>query len=146
MKARKLNSILKGNFYTRKNFLGVYPSCKIPETKKTKYCFISNTENHNEPGEHWVVWFIKNSEIFFFDSFGRSPYDRSFPHSFADLADQFKKCNYVSIPVQHPNTPWCGLHCMHFIYIFSIGLSVDDFLDDYEKNEIVSICKLIFTK
>lgn len=146
MRARKLKQILTKNPYTRRVFLGVYPSCKVPVSKRKSYCFISNTQSHEKTGKHWVVWFIKNDRVLFFDSFGRSPYNADFPHSFMDMAERFQKCSYVAKPVQHPSSAWCGLHCMHFIFMLAVGLSVDEFLKNYEKNDIVKLFNFIFSK
>ena len=60
-----INNLLK-NF---KNFEGCYFKDQIPLIENNK-SLISNLQNSNESGSHWVNLFRKNNNIFIFDSFG----------------------------------------------------------------------------
>lgn len=54
------------------NFMGVYPSDKLPKTIKTPCSLIFNYDSSHLPGSHWVaVWISKN--VYWFDSFGMPP-------------------------------------------------------------------------
>ena len=139
MNGRALDQFLKNNDYTKRYFLGTYPACKVPTSRKKVFCFITNTDEHDKPGKHWVAWFVRGKEVTFFDSFGRSPFNSAFPHDFIDFSEKFEKCKFISNPVQEPGSPWCGLHCIHFIFMMCVGLDVGDFLKNYKTSNIISI-------
>ena len=139
MNTRDLNKLLMNNDYTKRYYLGTFPACRTPKSRKKVYSFITNTDEHDKPGKHWVAWVVRGKEVKFFDSFGRSPYDNTFPHDFVDILERFERCIFVSEPVQKPGSPWCGLHCIHFIFMMLAGLDVEDFLENYKTSDIISI-------
>ncbi|GFU88482.1 uncharacterized protein TNCV_3354211 [Trichonephila clavipes] len=56
-----------------RDFLGVYPSDKIPKVKK-KAALVVNTDPHDEEGSHWLAMYIQDEKtIEFFDSYGFPP-------------------------------------------------------------------------
>ena len=71
----KLNNILTNIPVTKKTFIGTFPGCILPSTNAKQYSFITNTDLHNQSGEHWNAWMVKGKHIIFFDSFGRDPRD-----------------------------------------------------------------------
>ena len=81
----QLESLLRRNPITKRYFIGVYPSCIYPRSRKKTYCFITNTDDHEEGGEHWNGFFVRDKTLYFFDSFGRSPNDDTLPHSYRDI-------------------------------------------------------------
>ena len=129
-----IDKILKNNHVTRNMFLGTYPACIIPKTKKTKYSFVSNTDIHSQSGRHWVAWVIEDDEVLFFDSFGRTVFDPTLPNYYRDFVKNFKivKCN--TIQVQSFKSVACGYFCIHFIYLASLGMNFKHFLRDYSIN------------
>ena len=80
-----LDRILKRDHVTKKGYLGAYPACEIPISKKTRYFFITNTDRHDKPGKHWTAWMVEGDKVEFFDSFGRSPNNKQFPYEFKDF-------------------------------------------------------------
>ena len=130
----EIDKILKNNYVTRNQFIGTYPACIVPETKKTKYTFVSNTHVHSLSGEHWVAWMVDGHEVLFFDSFGRSVFDPTLPDYFRDFVKNFKivKCNTVQI--QDVNSIACGYFCIHFLYLATFGMNFKHFLSDYSIN------------
>ena len=105
-----------------------------PQTKRTFYTFISNSEEHDKAGEHWNAWVVSGSTVTFFDSFSRDPRHKHFPRHYTEFIKKFDKVNFVSKRVQSTKSTYCGLFCMHFIYIMSLGLDVNSFLEDYSSN------------
>lgn len=135
METDELNMILFGNSATNRYFIGTLPSCEIPPAKVTTYCFITNTDVHDKPGQHWNGWFIRDGTLSFFDSFGRDPRDTtSFPRYYQDFVRHFDSVEYVSVPIQKLTSTACGLFCVHFIYLFSFGLDFRYFLSEYYRN------------
>ena len=128
-----LNNVLFSNPFTRNRFLGTFPACAPICTRKKIYGFITNTEKHDESGEHWCAWWVKKDHAVFFDSFGRPPTDEAFPRDFRKLAGRFKSCSYIDLPVQLPGTTSCGHFCADFIYRMCRGKSVTNFLLKYSE-------------
>ena len=60
-----LNQILQRNPITKKVYLGTYPACEIPKSRKKRYCFITNTDQHDEPGTHWTAWMVEGDNVEF---------------------------------------------------------------------------------
>ena len=81
----KLNSGLKKNHATKKNFIGTFPGCVLPSKNTKHYSFITNTDLHRQSGEHWNAWVVKENNIIFSDSFGRDPRHTSFPNNYKTL-------------------------------------------------------------
>ena len=139
----QLDDILLNTSVTSKSYIGTYPSCFSPTSTRPYYTFISNTEEHDENGEHWCAWVVKDDTVCFFDSFGRSPNDETLPKYFKDIVKKFKIVRYTNYRVQDWSSKACGYFCIHFIYVFSLGLDYKDFLNDYsrdfEKNDSVAL-------
>lgn len=134
LRTEDLNKILKNDLVTSKTYLGAFPSCIFPKTKKKQYSWISNTDNHVEKGEHWVCWFVNGNKVNFFDSYGRHPDDSTLPFNFQEFANQFNVIKFSTKRVQRWDSSACGYFCVHFIYVLSLGLDYDVFLNDYSKS------------
>ena len=135
MRTENLNKILQTSAVTRKSYLGTYPACIFPKTNKNMYSFISNTSNHfDTKGEHWVGWFINGDIVSFFDSYGRSPYDVTFPHHFKTFANKFKTLKFSKRRIQGWTSVACGYFTIHFIYDFCLGIDYKNFLNEYSRS------------
>ena len=130
----QLDDILFNTNVTSKHYIGTYPSCFSPTSTKPFYTFISNTEEHDKNGEHWCAWVVKGDTVCFFDSFGRSPYNKTLPDYYRDIVKKFNFIRYTNFRVQGWTSKACGYFCIHFIYILSLGLDFKDFLDDYSQD------------
>jgi hypothetical protein len=139
----ELDRILKHAKVTRVKYLGAYPSCITPKTKRRNYSFISNTDEHHEIGEHWCAWVVDGEKIYFFDSFGRDPWDTSLPTHFKDIVRGYNHVEYTNVRVQDWTSTTCGHFCIHFIYTLSLGLSYENFLNEYStdflNNDLVAL-------
>ncbi len=124
MNTLDLNNILLANPVTKRFFLGTYPACITPETNKKFYTFITNTDTHDESGEHWNAWVVNNDSVTFFDSYGRSPHLLNY----YDVVKKFNHVKYTTKCLQDVNSQTCGLFCIHFLYTMSLKLLVDSFL------------------
>ena len=130
-----IDGILKTHPLTRKSFLGTYPACVFPKTNKKVYSFVSNTSDHLDDGSHWIGWMIDSDRATFFDSYGRSPDDYTLPHHFKTFAKKFRTVQFTKRRIQGWNSVACGYFCIHFIYIFSLGLDYENFLNDYSRSD-----------
>ena len=126
-----LNQVLFSNPFTSKYFIGTFPACAPIRTRKRTYGFITNTDCHDRPGQHWCAWWIQDGNALFFDSFGRPPTHHSFPRDFHKISRSYKSCKYVPRAVQLVGTTSCGHFCAHFMYEMSNKKSVRRFLSYY---------------
>ena len=131
---KDLNKILYENSVTKRFFVGSHPSCILPKTTKTFYSFITNTQNHDEFGEHWNAWIVDGRRVTFFDSFGRDPTDATLPKHYKDFIRRFRRVDWVKTRVQGWDSKACGYFCIHFIYLISVGFSTKIFLNDYSTD------------
>ena len=131
METSELNSILYDNSATSRYFIGTFPACEFPITKRQKYCFVTNTDRHDGAGKHWNSWFVCGDKLYFFDSFGRQPQDKDFPNEYNDFIKKFNIVEYTKTPIQAPESMLCGMFCVHFIYVMSFGLNFMYFLSEY---------------
>jgi len=53
-----------------KNFRGVFLSDTLPKKPKRNECAIMNQDNTSGDGMHWVAWFKRGNDKWYFDSFG----------------------------------------------------------------------------
>ena len=127
----EIDNILKNNAVTKHKFMGTFPSCMYPRTTRREYCFITNTDDHTQSGIHWIAWYIKNSTVSLFDSFGRSPSDDYFPEQYLDFIRKFRCVKYAKRQIQKTGSTSCGYFCIHFIYLLSLGLDFEGFLEEY---------------
>ena len=131
---KDLNDILFKNSVTKRYYIGTFPACLFPIINSKKATFITNTDEHDNSGEHWNAWVVVDDCLTFFDSFGRSPLDITLPKQYHDFAKTFKKYKYVKYRVQDWSSNMCGYFCVHFIYILSCNLEIKHFLADYTTN------------
>ena len=136
---KKLDMILKRNNVTKRHFIGAFPACMYPDVNRNVYSFITNTDEHDERGEHWNSWFVRNDKITFFDSFGRPPDDPSLPQHYRDIIQKFKVIEFSRRQLQGWTSNTCGYFCIHFIYVLSFGLSFENYMmeyfDDFDLND-----------
>ena len=136
----QLNNVLMKNPVTKKSYIGTIPGCLIPSIKSKRYSFITNTDLHHEHGEHWNAWVVHGDKILFFDSFGRDPRDPSFPEIYKDVLNRFETFKYTKTQIQNVTSSTCGYYCIHFLYVLSLGLDFDffmnEYMDDFRRNDI----------
>ena len=138
MNGRDVDLILKNNSVTKHLYTGTFPACISPGTNRASYSFISNTQEHNEPGDHWVGWFIRDGKVTFMDTFGRAPDDETFPNYFSDFIEKFDNVEFSRVQIQSISSRLCGFFCIQFVYIMSLGLEIDSFINEYTTDTLVN--------
>ena len=101
-------------------------------------------------GRHWVVLYVKDKTVEFFDSFGRNPKD-------VQNGDLFMQCIgdktlvVTSKNVQHPKSYVCGWYCLAYA-MCRVKLSLLKFYQLFTDNQcrnddvVVYIVKKLFIK
>ena len=131
----QIDTILKENIYTKRYYYRTLPSCRaVHLPKRRKFAFITNVDHHSSGGTHWTAWYSISDHVYFFDSFGRSPEDPSFPHVYRDILLNFKSFTYFNKQIQSTSSYTCGYFCTHFILNFCLGLDMKSFESDYSDN------------
>ena len=77
---------------------------------------------------------VKENSVIFFDSFGRDPRDTSFPNNYKNIVETFNSFEYSEVQIKDSTSVTCGYFCIHFIYILSLGLDLEFFLNEYSNN------------
>ena len=127
---RKYN-IFRGTFSAN-----TVPLINLNETQ----AFIVNTQNNNQPGEHWTVLIVNKSRCIFFYSFGIELLNLSILDSLKNLGVKFYR--YNTKPIQPLFSENCGYYCIAFILSYINNIDLSDFMYNFSTNNILnnSIC------
>lgn len=121
MYTKELKSRLK-----RYRLRGVYPIDRLPHRKMCGG-YIINTDEHDEPGEHWVAVFVNTRGTDYFDSYGRPPIDKRI------LKFLGSNVSYNSRMLQGPTSRVCGHYCVYFIKHRSKGWSAERIINSFPR-------------
>ena len=88
------------------NFNGVFAVDQLPEVAQPGL-YIANTDESNEDGEHWVLYYVCNDgTIEFLDTFGRKPHKR-----------WHGDWKYNTRMIQCPLSTACGYHVLSYAHL-----------------------------
>lgn len=135
MNTQQIQAILQNDYMTKGLFQGVFPMDELPSSCDGMY--VINTDDHDEPGEHWVA--VYNKE--YFDSFGVPPQDKR-------LID-FLGPNviYNSVPLQQLLTNACGFYCVYYLLERARGERIEDIIHVLNHSDSDFVVKqLIFDR
>ena len=74
MNTAQIRRILLTDYMTSDCFRGVFAMNTLPNMEPG--CYIINTHDDDQPGEHWLAVYNDHGHIEYFDSFGRPPLDK----------------------------------------------------------------------
>ena len=118
---------------TKDIFLGVYASNTLPIIPRNKkIALIVNTDPANKPGQHWCAFYFTPSSVYFFDSYGNSPYTSSFHR----LMRQRRYKHVFGRRIQG-NGRVCGYYCVYFILAMIRNREFSHFGTDLNANDRV---------
>ena len=121
MNSLQIDKILKGNCHSKKYFIGVFSSNNIPLHSIYPHCFIANTDKKGTKGQHWVAFYVKNSELIeYFDSFGDKPNS-----DIANYLANYSKIKSNKEEIQSVFSNSCGFYCIYFIINKCLGVKFD---------------------
>jgi hypothetical protein len=119
------------------NYMGTFAAWKIPSAKEwvrasrdSDAAFVANTDLAEEPGTHWVLFYMPqdpSKKPFFFDSFGRDPPEMGRPgwDAYLKAACHYRggdgKWDDNEPPVQHPKSSVCGHLCVMALWKLARG-------------------------
>lgn len=126
MNTRQIEAILKNDLGTKDIFNGVYAMDSLPELSNGMY--VINTDDHDEPGEHWVAVYCHEINEYF-DSYGLLPQDfrlRNF------LNNEFI---YNNVKLQLLWSDACGFYCVYYLIHRARGLSMFEIIDTLKRSD-----------
>ena len=129
MNTSQINAILSHDVMTKDVFQGVYPVNRLPKSCEGMY--VINTDEHDQPGEHWVA--VYNKE--YFDSFGVSPLDSRI----IDFMDS--TIQYNCVPLQQILTNACGFYCVYYLLERARGRSMKEIIHVLKNSDSDFIVK-----
>ena len=95
-------------------FRGVYLRDTLPTKTNLNECGILNLDSSSADGTHWVMWFKKGKDKFYFDSYG--------VHPSSELIAYLKSpIFYNSERVQQNGEVFCGHLCLFALKQLSLG-------------------------
>ena len=95
-------------------FRRVFLRDTLPKKSKLNECGILNLDSSSGDGTHWVIWFKKGKEKFYFDSYGVQP-----P---SELITYVKSPIFYNIErVQQNGEVFCGHLCLFVLKQLSLG-------------------------
>ena len=95
-------------FKDEKKFNGVFSRNNLPKLKNGAY--VINLDHRKNTGTHWVVIFVKEDEVIYFDSFGVEYIPK-------EIMERIKNKNIKTsiFGTQDNNSVMCGYFCILFI-------------------------------
>ena len=103
-------------------FRGVFFRDTLPKKVKLNECGILNLDSSSGDGTHWVMWFKKDKDKFYFDSYGLQP-----P---IELIEYLKSpIFYNSERVQQNGEVFCGHLCLFALKQLSLGNNLQTVLN-----------------
>ena len=126
MNTRQINAILQRDCMTKHLYHGEFPMDQLPTLQPGAY--IINSDDHDEPGEHWFAVF-NDKCVEYFDSYGLEPLD--------DRLFDFLGDNYVynATYLQQLFSNACGFYCVYYILHRARGHCMDDIIDILKRSD-----------
>ena len=126
MNTKQINAILEYDCMTKDLYHGEFPMDQLPTLQHGAY--IINTDDHDEPGEHWLAVYV-DKDVEYFDSFGLFPLDSRLEHF---LGDDYL---YNAAPMQQIFSNACGFYCVYYILHRARGHSMVDIINVLKRSD-----------
>jgi hypothetical protein len=140
MNTAEINRVMNSMQSTKYQYIGTFPSDKLPPPEQFPSCFIANMDSSSQPGSHWVaVYITKTGKAEYYDTYGRSP----LPIFQNYLKTNFEVFKINKIQTQSFGTSVCGQHCIYFLYHRCLGRKMETIMLSLRKDTVdndISIC------
>ena len=106
----------------------------MPKTKKNG-TYVINLDEYVDVGTHWIVLYVKNNEVIYFDSFGV----KHVPKEIKKIIEH-KNIKTNMLRILADNSIMCGYFCIEFTNFMFVGKSLINFTGlfspyDFKKND-----------
>lgn len=119
-----------------RQYVGTFPSNRLPAVNKRPYCLIVNTDPEHKSGEHWnAIYINEQNHGEFFDPYGFKPL---VPEIYKYLHSTCSSWTYNNIQFQSlkPTSVSCGHICVLYLLIKIQNGSLYHFYRLYKKFKI----------
>jgi len=106
-------------------FRGVFVRDDLPRKPNKNECGILNLDDSSGGGTHWVLWYKKNNENFYFDSYGIDP-----PLELRQYLKGYIFCNTENI--QTEGEVFCGHLCLYVLKQLSLGRHLQEIVNNLQ--------------
>jgi hypothetical protein len=131
MNTIQINEVLLKDLYTRKIFIGALPIDKLPMEIDYPTCLIINNQKSTKAGEHRLaLFFDKNQNAIFFDSFGFSPRLYNLDKY---IKLHSRKFDWNKKQLQSTTSTYCGYYCILFLLFICRKKSLNYFLKNFKS-------------
>ena len=103
-------------------FRGVFLRDTLPKRPRGKECGILNLDSSNGPGTHWVAWFKRGKDKYYFDSYGLHP-----PNELTSYLGN--GVLYNTEQVQQADQVFCGHLCLYILKEMGEGKNLQDIIN-----------------
>ena len=129
----RIKDLRSGTFKNVKGFNGVFSRNNLPKLENGAY--VINLDHSENTGTHWIVIFMKNNEVIYFDSFGVEYVPKEIMEK---IGNRNIKTNIFRI--QDNNSIMCGYFCILFIGYMLNNKTLTHFTNlfspwDFKKND-----------
>lgn len=139
MNTEEIDHILSRGI-TRKFYRGTFPE-DVDFHFTPPYCVVTNCDSHNGKGSHWNAWFVDESKIYFFDSYGRSPKDDTFPLTYKMFVKN-RKFVYNPRIVEGMFSTMCGQFCIYVLHFLCQGYEWKTIVDSFDNSVVTNDKKM----
>lgn len=111
--------------------VGVFAADTLPVYYNKPAAFVANTDTQDEPGTHWVAFFIpKRGKPEFFDSYGLS----AIADGHLDFCSNGSSWKYNKKELQSLTSKVCGHYCLAFLSSRMSNISLATFQKKFSSN------------
>lgn len=129
MNTQQIDMICRKDPNIAPHWLGVFSLNTLPPPAFPS-CFIANTANAEESGEHWVaIYFTTENRAFYFCSFGQQP-----KPEFCKYLKPFKWFR-SNRQIQSYNSTCCGHYCIACLHFMNKGMALEDFMSLFTSHD-----------
>ena len=134
MFSRQIDTILALDNAAKPLYRGTFPMDRLP-TERVNGIYIINTDDHDQPGGHWVAVFVTDERVEYFDSYGLPPLD--------SRCERFLGTNYWfnTYQLQQLYSNACGFYCVYFVLQRARGQEANTILNILSKSDSGFIVK-----
>lgn len=128
MNTKQIWNALSSNFYTIKDFDGVYSIDNLKDIKCKPKLIICNTDPSYKPGTHWVLFFFNKDNVEFYDSLGKdlNEYGKDFYNFVKKFVNSYERSTERTQPVK---SSLCGVYCLYYAYYRCKGVDMENIID-----------------
>ena len=115
-------------------FHGVYARDTLPMSKKNG-AYVINFDKESDPGSHWIAVYVHDSDVEYFDSFGRKP---SVHEIIFFLGPTY---TYNTVKLQPMLSKCCGYYCIYFLVMRHNNIDANSVIDVLARSDSLFVVK-----